>query len=221
MDHDYITEEQRIRQHLKETLTGRQKLAHWWEYHKVHTAITVILLLFLLYFALQDRSIPDPDYTVAWVSGHVLEDGVEESISQMLSQYGQDLNHDGIVSVSIHQIRLDLGLLIERGCTAGQQEYGELLVLNSDLEVGQSGIFLTDDAASLQAYTGALLYCDGTLPEQDAKDWENMVIAWEQDGIGIIYAGLRGCWKDSWTDTWAEYQVLWKNLLIDKNPKIA
>ena len=77
MDHTYVTEEQRIRQRLKETLTGREKLANWWEYHKVHVAVVVILLLFITYFALQDRSIPASDYTVAWVSGQVLGDEAE------------------------------------------------------------------------------------------------------------------------------------------------
>lgn len=213
MDHTYVTEEQRIRQRLKETLTGREKLANWWEYHKVHVAVVVILLLFITYFALQDRSIPASDYTVAWVSGQALGDEAEEKLSQMLSQYGRDLNHDGMVHVGIHQIQLDLGMIISRGGTEGQQEYGELLVLNSDLEVGQSGIFLTDDPASLQNYTGALLYQDGTQPKEGASDWENMVISWEQEGIGTVYAGLRGCWKDSWAETWEQYRALWDALL--------
>lgn len=215
MDHDYVTEEQRVRQRLKETLTRRKKLANWWEYHKVHVAIAVTLLLFMAYFALQDRSIPDSDYTVAWVSGQALGDEAEENLSQMLSQFGQDLNHDGIIHVGIHQIQLDLGLVISRGGTEGQQEYGELLALNSDLEVGQSGIFLTDDPASFQTYTGALLYRDGTQPEESAGDWENMVISWEQDGIGTVYAGLRGCWKDGWAETWEQYRILWNALMTD------
>lgn len=215
MDHDYVTEEQRIRQRLKETLTRREKLANWWEYHKVHVAVAVTLLLFMAYFALQDRSIPDSDYTVAWVSGQALGDEAVENLSQMLSQYGQDLNQDGIIHVGIHQIQLDLGLVISRGGTDGQQEYGELLALNSDLEVGQSGIFLTDDPASFQAYTGALLYRDGTQPQENAGDWENMVISWEQGGIGTVYAGLRGCWKDSWAETWEQYRILWYALMTD------
>lgn len=216
MEDNYVTEEQRVRQRLKETLTRREKLANWWEYHKIQTAAVMVLLLFIIYFAVQDRSIPDADYTAAWVSGQALGEEAEESISQKLSQYGQDLNHDGKVHVSIHQIRLDLGLLISRGGSEGQQEYGELLVLDSDLEVGQSGIFLTDDPASLQAYTGALLYRDGTQPEEGALDWENMVISWEQEGIGTVYAGLRGCWKDSWEGTWEQYHLLW-NALLENN----
>lgn len=212
----YETEAQRVRKRLKETLTLREKLSNWWEYHKVHVAAAAVLLLFLLYFAVQDRSIPDTDYTVAWVSGQALGDEAEKELSQMLSQYGQDLNHDGTVQVGIHQIQLNLRQVIARGGTEGQQEYGELLALNADLEVGQSGIFLTDDPASLQAYTGALLYRDGTRPDKTEEDWKNMVVSWEQEGVGAVYAGLRGCWKDSWTETWEQYRIFWNALAADQ-----
>lgn len=192
-------------------------MANWWEYHKVHVAAAAVLLLFILYFAVQDRSIPDTDYTVAWVSGQTLGNKAEKELSQMLSQYGQDLNHDGAVQVGIRQIQLDLGQVISGGGAEGQQEYGELLALNADLEVGQSGIFLTDDPASLQAYTGALLYRDGEHPDETAEDWENMVVSWEQDDVGTVYAGLRGCRKDSWAETWEQYRILWNALAADPN----
>ena len=193
-ENNYETGAQRVKRRLKETLTGREKLANWWEYHKIHVAVVVVLLLFVLYFAMQDRSILDADYTVAWVSGQMLDDETAEDISAKLAQYGQDLDGNGAVRVNIHQIKLDLRLVIERCGTEGQQKYGELLALNSDLEVGQSGIFLTDDPASLQAYTGAFLYRNGTMPENGPLDWQNMVISWEQEGVGTVYAGLRGCW---------------------------
>lgn len=212
---DYETEAQRVRKRLKETLTGREKLRNWWEYHKIHTAIAVAVLLLVFYFSFQDHSTPTADYTAAWVSGQTLDDEASDAISEKMAQYGRDLNGDGVVRVDIHQIKLDLGMVIERGGTAGQQEYGELLALNADLEVGQSGILLTDDPASLQAYTGALLYRDGSQPENGPLDWENMVVSWEQEGAGTIYAGLRGCWKDDWQETWTLYRELWETLLTD------
>ena len=87
--------------------------------------------------------------------------------------------------------------------------------MNADLEAGQSGIFLTDDPASLQAYTGALLYRDGTQPENGSLDWENMVVSWEQEGAGTVSAGLRGCWKTDWRETWNRYWALWEALTAD------
>lgn len=217
MSRDYEAEAQRVRKRLKETLTGREKLANWWEYHKAHVAAAAVLLLFVAYFALQDRAVPDPDYTAAWVSGQALDGETEEALSRLLARYGQDLNGDGLVVVNIHQIKLDLASVLADGAQ-GQQEYGELLALNADLEVGQSGLFLTDDPASLQAYTGALLYRDGTQPAPDAPDapdWENMVASWELEGAGTVYAGCRGCWKDDQRESWSRYWALWESLLAD------
>lgn len=213
MDREYVTEEQRVRQRLKETLTPREKLANWLYYHKVHMAFAALALFGVLYFTAQDWGRAEPDYTVCWVSGQRLDEDTAEALSRRLAAYGEDRNGDGQVQVDIHPIHLDLGLVLDRGGgTEGQQEYGELLALQADLEVGQSGIFLTDDPAALQACTGALLYLDGSEPEEGASDWENMVISWEQEGLGTVYAGLRGCWKEGWAETWRDYRALWEKL---------
>lgn len=205
----YETETQRVKKRLRETLTVRQKLENWWDYHRTQVIIGTILLVLALYMLGQDRSVPPADYTVAWVSSHSLSPETAEAISQRMAPYGQDLNGDGQVQVSIHQIKLDLASVLVNG-TQGQQEYGELLALDADLEAGQSGIFFTDDPAALQAYTGALLYLDGTTPAPGAVDWENMFLSWEQEGQGSIYAGCRGCWKADWEETFAQYRQLWR-----------
>lgn len=207
----YETETQRVRKRLRETLTPRQKLANWWDYHK-HLVITgAVLLVLALYLLLQDCPGPPADYTVGWVSSQGLEQKTAEAICEKLVQCGQDLNGDGYVQVDIHQMKLDLSSVLVNG-TQGQQEYGELLALDADLEVGQSGIFLTDDPAALQAYTGALLYLDGTIPKAGAADWENMVISWDPEGAGRIYAGCRGCWKEEWKETWERYWQMWQGV---------
>lgn len=178
-------------------------------YHRTQVIIGAILLALALYMLGQGRSVPPADYTVAWVSSHALAPETAEAISQEMAQYGQDLDGNGQVQVSIHQIKLDLASVLVNG-TQGQQEYGELLALDADLEAGQSGIFFTDDPAALQACTGALLYLDGTTPEPGAMDWENMFLPWAQEGAGRIYAGCRGCWKADWEETFDQYQQLWR-----------
>lgn len=212
MDRDYETEAQRVKKRLKETLTPREKLANWWDYHQRQVIIGAVLLVLALYMLGQDRSGPPADYTVGWVGRQPLSSETAEAVSERLAQYGRDINGDSQIQVSIHQMKLDLASVLASG-TQGQQEYGELLALDADLEVGQSGIFLTDDPASLQAYTGALLYLDGTTPEPGAMDWENMVVPWELEGAGTIYAGCRGCWKEDWEETWTQYQQLWEGFL--------
>lgn len=193
------------------TLTPRQRAANWWAYHKLQLGIAAAVLLLLLFFVLQDRAIPAPDYTVGWVSARELDGPAAERLSRRLAGYGRDLNGDGQVYVELHQITLDLRAVLERGAQ-GQNELGELMALEADLDVGQSGIFITDDPAAFQAQTGALLYRDGSLPVAGAQDWERMVISWEEEGLGPVYAGLRGCWKEDWQETWALYQELWAGL---------
>lgn len=212
MDRNYETEAQRVKKRLKETLTPREKLANWWDYHKRQAIIGAVLLALALYMLGQDRSGPPADYTVGWVGAQALSPAAAEAVSKRLAQYGQDLNGDGQVQVSIHQMKLDLSSVLANG-TQGQQEYGELLALDADLEVGQSGIFLTDDPAALQTYTGAMLYLDGTMPEKGAADWGNMFVSWEEPDIGRVYAGCRGCWKEDWKETWAQYRQLWQGFL--------
>lgn len=212
MDREYVTEEQRVRQRLKETLTPREKLSNWLYYHKVHMALAALALFGALYFTAQDWGRAEPDYTVCWVSGQKLDEDTAVALSRRLAACGEGRNGDGQVQVDIHRINLDLSQVLDQGGAGGQREYGELLALQADLEVGQSGIFLTDSPAALQACTGALLYRDGSMPEEGASDWENMVISWEQEGLGTVWAGLRGCWKESWADTWRDYRALWEDL---------
>ncbi len=87
-----------------------------------------------------------------------------------------------------------------------------LMALEADLNSGESRVFLTDDAASFQRCTGALLYRGGHYPERGAEDWEKMVASWEQDGIGTVYLGCRGCWKESQRDAWAQGWAFWERL---------
>ena len=55
-----------------------------------------------------------------------------------------------------------------------------LMALEADLNSGESRVFLTDDAASFQRCTGALLYRGGRYPERGAEDWEKMTVPWEE-----------------------------------------
>jgi len=208
----YISEAERVRLRLEQTLTRRERLENWWHYHWYYLAAAAAALLLVLGFALLDSGIAEPDYTAGWVSARELDEQEVQQLSSRLAQYGDDLNGDGAVTVNIHQITLDLGAMAARGGTEGQKEYGALMALEADLNSGESWVFLTDDAAAFQRYTGALLYRDGRCPERGAEDWEKMVVSWEQDGIGTIYLGCRGCWKESQRDAWAQGWAFWERL---------
>lgn len=220
MPRDYETETERVRRQLRETLTPRQKLANWWDYHRKHVFIALAALLIALYFAAQNRGNLPADYTVGWVSGRELDARTVEDIAERLARFGSDENGDGIVHVDLHQMIIDLGAVIERGGgTEGQKEQGNLMALEADLSICQSVVFLTDDPASLQACTGALVYRDGGMPEAGANDWENMALAWSDcprlgasPVEGELYLACRGCWQEDQQARWSEGWRLWKTI---------
>ena len=224
MPQGYETENDRIRKRLKETLTPREKLANWWFYHKFHVLIGALALLLVFYFLLQSRGTLPADYTVGWVGARDLDSAAAEQIAQALAQYGEDLNGDGQVWVEIHQMPMDLAAVLERGGAGNDEERANILVLEADMSVCQSVIVLTNDPEAFWNYSGALLYLDGTEPEPEAEDWENMVVAWsqcsglgEQPVEGALYLGCRGCWQESQRENWEQSRKLWENLLAAMN----
>lgn len=224
MPQGYETETERVRKRLKETLTQKEKLANWWYYHKRHVLLVGAAVLIILYFALQSWGKVPADYTVGWVSGMELDAETVSEITDRLALFGEDLNRDGVVHVELHQIIIDLGAVIERGGnTEGEKERGNLMALEADLNIFQSGIFLTDNPAALQAYTGALLYLDGSQPEAGAEDWENMAIAWSQcPWLGEVpveqelYLAGRGCWQEKHSEQWARSWAFWEAIQAGK-----
>lgn len=204
MPQGYETENDRIRKRLKETLTPREKLANWWFYHRFHVLIGALALLLVTYLIWQSAGTPAADYTVGWVGAWELDSAAAEQIAQALAQYGEDLNGDGQVWVEIHQMPMDLAAVLERGGAGNEEERANILVLEADMSVCQSVIFLTND------------------PE--AEDWENMVVAWsqcsglgEQPVEGALYLGCRGCWQESQRENWEQSRKLWENLLAAMN----
>lgn len=218
MPQGYETETDRVRKRLRETLTPRQKLANWWDYHWRHVLIVCFALPLASYFVMQSLSTAPADYSVAWVGKQELENETAERISEALTRYGTDLNGDGVVHVELHQIPIDLGGVIARGGAEGQKEYGNLMALEADLNAFQSGIFLTDDPSSLQKYTGALLYLDGTEPPEGAEDWENMTLSWEALGLPEtganrkLYLSCRGCWSEKQEESFRKNWDFWQNI---------
>ncbi len=189
---EYLSEKERVRRQVRETLPPRRRLLHWWHYHWIYVAVSAAALLLIVYFTVLARSNPAPDYTVGWVGTYPLSPEQESAVSSGLSPFGEDRNGDGQVCITVQQYILDLEALGRRGMTSGEREYASLLALEADLTTGQSGLFLTAQPAAFQRYAGALLYLDGSEPAEGAADWENMVVPVG----GGLYLGGRGCWVE-------------------------
>ncbi len=219
---EYETESDRIRRYLRENLTARQRMENWWHYHWHYVLLALAVVIVTAYFASSWGSAPPEDYSVVWVGGHYLSDETENALSAALTAYGEDVNGDGQVVVSVRQVGLDMRAVAERG-TSGQQEYADLMALNEELNCGQSTVINLEDPEAFQTYSGALLYLDGTEPAEGAADWENMAVSW-QDVFGLlpeemedpIWLACRGCWKEEQREGWESSRQLWNRIVADK-----
>ncbi len=75
-----------------------------WFYHKNHAIIGIVAAFISAYFIWQTASFVPIDYTVAWVGSRELDSDEANIISEQIARYGEDLNDDGKVHVSLHQI---------------------------------------------------------------------------------------------------------------------
>lgn len=212
MSDGYETEAQRVKKRLRETLTPKEKLLNFWDYNKKYILFGISVMAVVLYLALQAGTAPKPDYTVAWVSPVELDGETEKAVTNALAAFGRDLNGDGEVSVALHRITLDLGLIIDRGGTIqGEQEPANLMSLEADLNIFQSGLFVTEDPRALQMWTGALCKPDGTAPDPNGEDWDRLALRWADlpwlgeppEGLDL-YIACRGCWNEEQKNKWDE-----------------
>jgi hypothetical protein len=218
----YETEEERIRRHIRTELSRKDRFKNWWYYHRHIVLICAAVLLLAGYLCSEYAVAEEEDYSVAWVGRQYLSEEAAAFLENALAAYGTDLNGDGETIVRIRQFALDIQSILSSGAAAGQQEYGDLLALNSDLSCGQSILFLLEDPEAFQDFCGALLYLDGSEPEQGASDWENMVMKWS-DILPVsslmpeteIYLACRGCWMDEQQETWNHSRALWDNLFSE------
>ena len=146
----YLSEAERVKKHVLETLTTQERLLHWWHYHWIYAAVSAAALLLGVYFAAQALSNPHPDYTIGWVGTYPLSPEQEAAVAEGLAPFGEDQNGDGKICITVRQYLLDLEAMHRRGMTNGEQEYASLLALEADLATGQSGLFLTVQPAAFQ-----------------------------------------------------------------------
>ena len=187
-------------------------MANWWDYHRIHVLIGVIVAAVIAFFTFQSLSEVRPDYAVAWVSAVKLTDEQAEAVETDLAQYGEDVNGDGRTVVHLLQYNLNMTDLMANG-PSNEEATAHAMSLQADLSVLDSALFLTDDPEGLQTYAELFLYKDGTEPAEGARDLENMVIPWETPVDGSYWLGLRDCRAENLRKNWEPSWRLWQNIL--------
>ena len=226
--------------------TRSEKAKNWWYYHKWAVVITVIVVAIVAWIVHDIVTSVAPDYQVGWVGSVSLPEETATALQDALAQYADDRNGDGKVVVEVNQYVFDLsgsGQSADQTMEAYNKMAG-MTRLNADLTDGVNSLFLLEDPEGFQAMSGALRYLDGTLPEEGASDWQNMVYRWSdcpvlagldlgsyqpmfatgetslssQDLLSGAYVGCSGAWNDTQTENLAGSENFWQALTAGAQP---
>lgn len=222
---------------VKKQYTRRERWNNWWDYNLKWVLIIGLIVGFFAYsFIGQYLFTAHPDYNVAVVSPYFLPQDTVTALEQQLAQYGDDLNGDGEVLVTLNVYTIDFGR--DSGVESESDAYLTMAgttKLSSDVQGSLSSIFILYDPDGFQQTTGTLRYLDGTLPAAGSdSDWWNMVYRWtdcpvlaglalgdyapdstqnfsgsSQEYLSQYYVGMRGAWNSGSAESIAGGEELW------------
>lgn len=218
--------------------TRRQRWNNWWDYNLKWVIVVGLIVGFFAYnFIGQYFFTVQPDYDLAVVSPYFLPEDTVAALEQQLAQFGQDLNEDGQVVVTLNVYTVGYGSDAENETDAYLTMSGTTK-LAADVQGALSSIFILYDPDGFEESTGALRYLDGSLPAPESdSDWWNMVYRWtdcpvlaglelgsyapdatqnysgdSQEYMSQYYVGLRGAWNTGTAESIAEGETLWAAL---------
>ena len=212
--------------------TKKEKAQNWWHYHKF-IVLGVVVAWFIKDTVFQTR----PDVQIGYIGQYDLPADTVTALQDALTPYCTDLNGDGKVVVQVNSYTVDFNA--ENDNTDAYNQMAGVTRLSADLsDSGTLYVMLIADPAGFQKSTGALAYLDGTPPEDDADDWQNMVYRWtdcpvlagmdlgDYDGytllddatgsnqsvLSTLYVGRRAVLDEEQAAHYADGEELWQTL---------
>ena len=197
-------------------LTPKERRKNWWYYHKWQI-VAVAAVLLLVGLLLKDIFCQtEPDYRISYVGSEILSDETAEEAEKLLKTMGEDRNGDGQILVQV-----DSYVIGEDDYTA----YAMQMKLISELQIGDSEIFLLEDPAAFQQSYSLLLLADGTMPEDDVITTQCECFAWRdcpavnQLDLGMeLYLARRGYVTEEEISSHADYIGLWQAITAGAKP---
>ena len=159
-------------------LTGKEKLANWFHYHKWWVVLWVFLLFSaggILWNALGIGRVR-PDYVFAYVGHAALPGECIAALERELAALGQDINGDGQVVVELRQYVSNANQ--ESAEDALMYGYASDVTLIADITNGDSYFFLMEEPASFQRAYQALAGPDGAMPEDSDYSIDGRAFQW-------------------------------------------
>lgn len=157
-----------------------KKWKNWWMRYRIHLLLVVVALILLgsLLFPLLCRAVPD--YRVGLITSYTMPSEGVDQLEEVLARYADDRNGDGEVLVSVSTYNFPSSVDTQRRDNI-------LMRLEADCASNEVQVFFYEEAGfqeAQDALTGLLQYNDGTLMGEDATDFENARLSWND------YAGL-------------------------------
>lgn len=203
-------------------LTSRQRLDNWWHYHWLHVLCGVLAFIAVCGVVWERTHRDTSDCSVAWICRYAVTPDEVASLQRALEAVCPDCNGDGEVHVAINAIQIDY-TSTDLDDAALQLMETNVDKLNADFYTRQSGLFLLDDPENFQLNHLAMTYLDGSLPPEDATDWQNMTrpfLEWTgSDAVQLVNGQPEQLWfarrimtseKDE--KAFACEQILWDNM---------
>ena len=217
--------------------TKTDTAANWWHYHWGIVVIVVLCAFFGIWIIKDTVFQTRPDVQVAYVGTHDLPADTVTALQDALTPFCEDTNGDGKVVVQVDTYNVDFDA--DNVNTDAYNQMAGVTRLSADLsDNGTLYVMLIADPAGFQKSTGALAYLDGTPPENDADDWQNMVYRWtdcpvlagmdlgDYDGytllddatgsnqsvLSTLYVGRRAVLDEEQAAHYADGEELWQTL---------
>ena len=176
--------------------TKKEKLLNWLHYHKIQLAAGALVLGVagsMLWNVLGIGQIK-PDYRFSYIGSRELAKETVSTLENALASFGDDLNGDGRVTVSITQhITAD-------PTNTDNMMYGyaaDMTVL-ADITEGESTFFILEDPVSFQLSFQILSHPDGSIPAEDDFTALDKVFLWK-DCPALASLEL-GMYEDNYLD---------------------
>lgn len=219
----------------KQSYSRKEKLINWFHYSKWYLVAGAAGLILLVSILATTFGRTEPDYCFAYVGGHRFSAEFQIALEEALATLGQDLNGDGVVTVSITSY-------IQTPESDEQQDYISHMQLIADVSAQTSAFFLVEDPQAFHQRYPLIADEQGNAPEEDAEgntldadDWESRFLAWKdspaltglelpdetlwgettvpgQELLADMYIGIRSYHNESKVAQLPQYRALWQLL---------
>lgn len=225
----------------QQNYSRKEKLINWFYYSKWYLVAGAAGLILLVSILATTVGRTEPDYSFAYVGGHRFSAEFQASLEAALATLGQDLNGDGVVTVSVTSY-------IQTSESDEQQDYVSHMQLIADVSAQSSVFFLVEDPQSFHQRYPLMADEQGNAPEEDEQgnvpdtDWEGRFLAWKdspaltglelpdetiwgettvpgQELMSNIYIGIRSYYNESKVAQLPQYRAYWQLLKGGENPE--